>query len=82
MKTIREWLNELPDGYRELALANEPKRKSLFDNTKESDMASAIASAFLWSKSKEGMPFWSAVQDHFDEMAPPLPPLPNTETQQ
>jgi hypothetical protein len=69
-KTIKEWLEELPDGYRERALTNYaasgPKEESLID---------ALYNAFVFGESKEGREFWFKVRDHILYNTP-LPPLP------
>lgn len=75
-KTIPEWLNELPDGYRERALVN---HMEYFKDTKATQkydsMDSALTDAFVWSNTAEGNKFWESVYDHYDE-GTPLPPLP------
>lgn len=71
MKTIEQWLNELPDGYRERALRNTPKhRLSLEDDF----LPEALNKAFSWADSQEGRDFWYKVYEHYDTT--PLPPLP------
>jgi hypothetical protein len=72
MKTIREWFNELPDGYKELALKN--CRTTMLD-TVQKDMISALARGFVWVKSDEGYEFWQEVYEHYF-LQSPLPPLP------
>lgn len=71
MKTIKEWLEELPDGYRERALEN-------LNPNVASDLVysigDAISGAFIWDCSQEGEDFWSDVYYHYE--APPPPPLP------
>jgi len=71
-KTVNEWFNELPDGYRGRALNN--AHYSLI-NTYDSTMAEAICRAFSWSGTPEGHDFWSDVKDHYAK-GTPLPPLP------
>lgn len=69
MKTTREWLNELPDGYRELALDNvthEGNHRSL---------AQAIDDSFRWEKTPEGDRFWFGVYEWVRGLSK-LPPLP------
>lgn len=70
-KTIEQWLNELPDGYRELALGNMDDE---IKNNFELSMQDAIAIAFAWGDTDEGEGFWFNVYRHYDKK--PLPPLP------
>lgn len=67
-RTIRQWLETLPDGYRERALANMDKG---FENYEVCDLRGAIAAAFLWADSPEGLDFWASIAD--DNVFPPLP---------
>lgn len=72
-KLISEWLKELPDGYRELALANfkEQRKKDVhLDCINE-----AIRQGFSWFMTKE-MEFWDYVHDFYTEKRNGLPPLP------
>jgi len=55
-KEIREWLEELPDGYRELAIKNCDYGGLLVDK-----LSDAILDAFLWGGSPEGFEFWNDV---------------------
>ena len=71
-KTIKEWLEELPDGYRERALVNAGKRSS---RKKYKTMWKAVYSAFVWHYTDEDWKFWNAVADHYLSSTP-LPPLP------
>jgi len=71
-KTIKEWLMELPDGYREMALEN------MYEENKSivvRNMEDAINRAFTWEESQEGDVFWLAVYNHYF-ISRPLPPLP------
>lgn len=77
-KTIKEWLMELPDGYRELAFAME---KESWGVDRVNSMASAIVGAFLWEYTKEGRKFWNDVSDYYYGDSGTLPPLPNESTQ-
>ena len=68
-KTIKEWLEELPDGYRERALANcEHPEEDV------SSMAMAIRRAFVWDSTTEGIEFWAGVHNNYS--CSKLPPLP------
>ena len=71
-KTIKEWLEELPEGYRERALNN---LRKVAINWHEPTMVGAITGAFLWVESPEGLDFWADVKNHY-ATGTPLPPLP------
>ncbi len=68
--TIRGWLETLPDGYRERALANMGEGSGLRGSTEADDLGTAVAYAFNWTESPEGHDFWSRVSRG------ELPPLP------
>ncbi len=62
MKTIREWLEELPEPYRTQAINNydllgpyPPFIESPYDIE---TLWSAVLNAFDWSESKEGNHYW------------------------
>ncbi len=72
MKPIEEWLNQLPDGYRERALSYSER---VVCNV--STLLSAISCFVYWSKTAEGVDFWGAVYQHYETNGKtPLPPLP------
>jgi hypothetical protein len=71
-KTIKEWLEELPEGYRERALAN--TYKSLLE-AHDVSMVKALTRGFVWGKSQERFDFWADVESHY-ATGTPLPPLP------
>lgn len=71
-KTVGEWIDLLPDGYREMAKAN--ASVSSIDIPVEG-MADAIGRAFEWSKTPDGRQFWAEVYYHYSE-GEPLPSLP------
>ena len=71
-KTIKEWFNELPEGYRERAIKNTQERLM---NTHEPTMVEAICRSFRWRDTPEGAAFWMDVKDHYAK-GTPLPPLP------
>jgi hypothetical protein len=72
-KTIKEWLEQLPDGYRERALEN--AEYNLLELHRKT-MATSIAAGFAWDDTPEGHSFWADVQKHYFA-GTPLPPLPN-----
>jgi hypothetical protein len=71
-KTIKDWLMELPDGYRERALANMTKYALEWSDVSLKD---ALCCAFAWDESQEGSDFWVEVHNHYI-WGTPLPPLP------
>lgn len=73
-KKISEWLNELPDGYRELALANFKEQGYIDDIT--SGIEYAIFEAFNFFETKEGGEFWILVNGYYFRKENDLPPLP------
>ena len=75
-KTIKEWLQELPAGYRERALKN---LECDSPNEIVDTMAAAIDTAFSWHHSKEGAGFWWDVHNHYTK-GETLPELPKDET--
>lgn len=73
MKTNKQWLSELPDGYRELALAN----PAFIEGRESRSIRTAVCTEFDWELSNEGWDFWNAVRFHY-ESGTPLPPLPES----
>lgn len=57
-KTVREWLETLPDGYRENALKNLNDRltDTRFDNPRD-----ALEYAFRWDETPQGTAYWYSV---------------------
>ena len=70
-RTIGQWFEMLPDGYRQRALFNTPDAV-LRENV--DSMADAISGAFTWYASPEGSRFWEGVADYYSPRS--LPPLP------
>jgi hypothetical protein len=72
-KTIREWLEELPDPYRQKAIDNcrpgtlnsqsaaEAFEDDLVDLGWERNLASVLKYAFVWADSREGKQYWRDV---------------------
>lgn len=79
MKTVKDWLEELPDGYRERALVNLPAHNA--DKIVDS-MHTAIRKLKYWSETKEGYTWWQCVEEHYRKEThmkywqPALPLLP------
>lgn len=55
MKTIKEWLQELPEPYKTQALNN---TSSIMANNKVESLSYAIESAFIWTDTPEGHFYW------------------------
>ena len=67
--TVRGWLETLPSGYRERALG---QIKHEIDAGSLSD---ALLQFMIWKETKEGRPFWNAVDEWALGLCD-LPPLP------
>lgn len=76
-KTIKQWLSELPDGYRERALANMYAEAG---DIYKASMGGAILGFREWYETPQGHDFWNAVYDHYT-IGTPLPPLPESTPQ-
>lgn len=76
MKTRIEWLNELPDGYRERAVANCKDWAGGKPTDEWGSMGGALWGMCDWGETPEGNNFWSAVHKHYINNTP-LPPIPN-----
>jgi hypothetical protein len=74
-KTVKEWLEQLPDGYRERALSN---MDAEYSERVADSMEVAIVMHSHWSNTREGFSFWYAVYEHCN-WGKPLPPLPQDE---
>lgn len=58
-KTIKQWLEELPEPYRSKALKNHAEKPiEYLADTKTSDLGGAIANAFAWGGTAEGYDYW------------------------
>lgn len=55
MKTIRQHIQEFPNPYRAQAMINSRKE---YLETKEANPLSALAGAFDWVKTPEGLDYW------------------------
>ena len=63
-KTRLEWLNELPEPYRSQGIKNTKKQRDDYQQAfmeEETTLWGAIAGAFEWGKSKEGINYWSEI---------------------
>lgn len=74
-RTIREWFNELPSGYRELALEN-----MISPDAQVTQMSYAITNGISWINATHGYNFWNALYEYYlfngtNYTSNPLPPL-------
>ena len=58
MKTIKEWLNELPEINRSLALDNHEKQPFFFKGQDIDCLSDALDLGFEWNKTHEGFNYW------------------------
>lgn len=60
MKTIREWLEELPEPYRTQALenVNEHDPKIIDELPSEQTAKKALSGAFVWMFTEQGERYW------------------------
>jgi len=75
-KTIREWLETLPDGYWEIAIKYYDPY--YHDGLPVSNLSDAILETCHWKNSTEGFDFWNAVY-MWAQGKGELPPLPEGE---
>lgn len=61
MKTIREWLELLPEPYEGQALTNSVGKESL--DLEENTLFDALVSAFIWNESAEGEEYWRTLAE-------------------
>ena len=72
MKTIRQWLEELPDPYRTQALENIRVKEVL--DLPELSFSVALRSAFTWDATPQGYDYWSAVLANPPKKLPAITP--------
>jgi len=65
MKTIREWLEQLPEPYRGQAMANMDIQRPGDLGGEHPCIRNAIEAAFRWDDSKEGHEYWSDLRDKY-----------------
>lgn len=63
MNAIERYLQELPEGYKEKALANHKNCKDRNLRGNVMNTATAITYGFVWGLTPEGSNFWSRVVD-------------------
>lgn len=74
MKTIKEWLEELPDDYRERAIRNTKEGKL---EQREESLSQALKSAFNWYATDERVGFWVGVYAKVMGYRDDWPPIPD-----
>jgi hypothetical protein len=62
MKSISEWLDQLPEPYRTKALDNME-----WDDYSADDMVDALQGAFLWENTPEGHKYWLDLCEAIDD---------------
>lgn len=60
MKTIKEWLEELPEPYRSQALKNVHKHLL---TAKDESLSEALNGAFTWKNTPQGHDYWMDLRD-------------------
>lgn len=70
--TVVQWLERLPDGYRERAISQSLPRNI---NSPADDVVGALLQFRGWGQTNEGKDFWIAVYKHYRD-GTSLPPLP------
>lgn len=58
MKTIKDWLEELPEGIKEKALLNYKASPQNKEKEVVGSLSAAISGAFVWIDTPEGHEFW------------------------
>ena len=79
VEAVKYFLNQLPSGYRERALAQVDEENIKTRYTTAINILDAVIFFNTWHKTKEGTTFWLYVHDHYKSPTdyPTLPPLPN-----
>jgi hypothetical protein len=68
MKTIREWLEELPEPYRTQAIANAYREDNFADENTLAETASrALDIAFIHLTSIEGLDYWTNIWEKLQD---------------
>lgn len=67
MKTVKEWLETLPEPHRSQALENAIKHPLAGLNAEFSTLKGALASAFVWAYTTEGGYYWNTFNESINE---------------
>lgn len=59
MKTIKEWLETLPEPYKEKALEYAALENTL--ETRQETLHDALHSAFIWKQTVQGFEYWKGL---------------------
>ena len=65
MKTVKEWLQELPEPQRSEALFNVENHNynpEFIMSSKHESIKDALTRSFIWAKSEQGHDYWSLIQ--------------------
>lgn len=70
-KTVREWLETLPEPYRTQAIENTrtlngEAGEDIF-NALDTEASSALHGAFVWSDSHQGFKYWNNLDNKLDK---------------
>jgi hypothetical protein len=83
-RPIKYWLNQLPDGYRELAILRNDPRFQTHVTSGVISVSQAINYLCHWTRTPEGHDFWYDVEQHYHHREDPddnpyvqLPELPS-----
>lgn len=79
-RTVREWLETLPPGYRERALKNlamRPSNEWPYPDSRCDDLIHALRIGFRWADTPEGWRFWQQFRGYLQGIKE-LPELPTT----
>lgn len=78
-KTVREWLEELPEPYRSQALENIANPDCQPDPDFKCEQDTSVSAAFVWGRTPQGHHYWGKASEHFQyggDMPTPIPPTP------
>lgn len=65
MKTIKEWLNELPEPIRGKAFNNVPECGTVVWEIPATSMYDAIVGAFIWKDTPQGYDYWTLMAESY-----------------
>ena len=67
MKTIYQWLNELPEPYNQMAIASATEQLRRPLEIHVNSMSDAINVSISWSDTDEGQDFWHSIYNYYEE---------------